>query len=925
MLAACGDDKECSTDKDCKLGQRCFNQRCENYNPAETDGLDGVDLPEEILNCEGAPPVGGDLFINEVHSAPKSGVDDSNCDGVSVSDQEEFVEIVNASDHVVSLSGVGVAVNGTVKTTLVGCLQPGNGMVVYGGGSPNCSMGSSFALVSSKTLSISNSGAQVSIQFQGADLDSVNTPSLSGVSYTRSPDFTGEFVKHDEVSPLKFSPGTCTGGAELVIGCTGEVIIEGDDTDIPDIVQCEGDTPILGDVLINEVLSAPKAGVDDTNCDGVVDSGQDEFVEVVNVSDKVIDLEGVEVFVNATSKTTLTGCLQPGSGLVLYGGGTPMCSLGSTQSLVSAKALQLSNSGTSVSLQLDGEILDTANVPSLSGVSYTRSPDFTGSFAKHNEVSIYNWSAGKCTNGGELLIGCPNTPPIDGDDITDTDTEVTPPCNITPIAGELLINELFTAPTSGVDDSNCDGTPNNLQDEYVELVNPTDKVLSLAGVEVLVGGNVKASLSGCLDPGRGLIVYSGGTASCTNLGGTQAFVAQSSLSLSNTSATVALVVGGTTLDTVTTPSLSGTSWTRNPDFTGTVFAKHSDVSSERFSAGLCIGGGELLLGCAGAASCDDLAQNGEETDVDCGGPVCPACAATLACLLPRDCLSGSCVANVCSAPAGCNDGSQNGDETDVDCGGSCSPCINGRHCVSNGDCQSSYCLSLVCADPPPKARLRFNEVNAHISGGCDLIELRVTQAGTLSGYSIKERTKTILTFGDLTVNTNDYIIVHAMGSGCNASASPNESSAKAEAPRSTHAQNYDTAYDWYATSSYSSSASTGLTDTDNVFTLLDDTGTILDALLASDDETGNAAGDSESAAAAVVAQNQWTRIDGSVPAGGFVDAEFSVAAAQDLNATGTAVDGESIQRNGNQDANHRGDWTQAASSWGANNAGQSDL
>jgi hypothetical protein len=59
-------------------------------------------------------------------------------------------------------------------------------------------------------------------------------------------------------------------------------------------------------------------------------------------------------------------------------------------------------------------------------------------------------------------------------------------------------------------------------------------------------------------------------------------------------------------------------------------------------------------------TCSDGIQNGNETDIDCGGSCLP-----------------------CSPPpSSCNDGIQNGDETGVDCGGSCSPCPPGGPCFN---------------------------------------------------------------------------------------------------------------------------------------------------------------------------------------------------------------------------------------------------
>jgi hypothetical protein len=43
--------------------------------------------------------------------------------------------------------------------------------------------------------------------------------------------------------------------------------------------------------------------------------------------------------------------------------------------------------------------------------------------------------------------------------------------------------------------------------------------------------------------------------------------------------------------------------------------------------------------------CVDHRQDGQETDVDCGGPVCNACAVGQKCLTNFDCQSG----HVCSA------------------------------------------------------------------------------------------------------------------------------------------------------------------------------------------------------------------------------------------------------------------------------------
>ena len=70
----------------------------------------------------------------------------------------------------------------------------------------------------------------------------------------------------------------------------------------------------------------------------------------------------------------------------------------------------------------------------------------------------------------------------------------------------------------------------------------------------------------------------------------------------------------------------------------------------------------------------DAVGNGDETDVDCGGPDCPDCPNNSMCETYSDCISGVCVDGICQPPA-CDDGVQNGLETGVDCGGpDCPPC-----------------------------------------------------------------------------------------------------------------------------------------------------------------------------------------------------------------------------------------------------------
>ena len=100
--------------------------------------------------------------------------------------------------------------------------------------------------------------------------------------------------------------------------------------------------------------------------------------------------------------------------------------------------------------------------------------------------------------------------------------------------------------------------------------------------------------------------------------------------------------------------------------------------------------------------CDDGTQNGDETGLDCGGGSCEPCPPGGGCTIgqgARDCTSGVCLNGICQQPS-CTDVVQNGDETDIDCGGSCSTrCDPGEGCAVAADCQSGVCTSGTCAAP----------------------------------------------------------------------------------------------------------------------------------------------------------------------------------------------------------------------------------
>ena len=216
------------------------------------------------------------------------------------------------------------------------------------------------------------------------------------------------------------------------------------------------------------------------------------------------------------------------------------------------------------------------------------------------------------------------------------------------------------------------------------------------------------------------------------------------------------------------------------------------------------------------------------------------------------------------------------------------------------------------------ALVRVDGVNAIITDGCDLVELRVVQGGSLDGQALLQRLQTLVVFEGVKVQTDDLIVVHLDGTDpiCNPTGAYDETLAPDELPAWLNPQNFDGAYDWYATVD-------GVIATDNVLTVFRADGTIADAVLLSDGPDGTAAADSQTAAAKAAEAFEWLPVSGPIPAGGYLDDAFNANAVQGLKGTSKTPVGLSIQRLSDAGTNTAADWGLAESTWGAENPGQS--
>jgi hypothetical protein len=158
-------------------------------------------------------------------------------------------------------------------------------------------------------------------------------------------------------------------------------------------------------VIINEFLADPPSGIlGDVNRDGVRDSSQDEFVELLNTGSKNQDISFWSLWDNSALRHQFPALtvLAPWESLVVFGGGH--ADLFDLAFAASTGTLSLNNSGDGIVLKNSlGSIVDQVLYGSNADrdQSLTRYPLESGTFRLHTEVSdsALPFSPGKDTTG----------------------------------------------------------------------------------------------------------------------------------------------------------------------------------------------------------------------------------------------------------------------------------------------------------------------------------------------------------------------------------------------------------------------------------------------------------------------------------------------------------------------------------------------
>ncbi len=141
--------------------------------------------------------------------------------------------------------------------------------------------------------------------------------------------------------------------------------------------------PPSTDWVINEILADPDATLGDANGDGVVNTTQDEFVEIFNNSGDAKDISGWTINDGFGLRHTFPSgtTVQPFCSVVVFAGGSPSGTFGgSLIQTASSGQLGLNNGGDTVTLYDGGTPVVSYGYGSEGGnnQSLTRDPDISG-------------------------------------------------------------------------------------------------------------------------------------------------------------------------------------------------------------------------------------------------------------------------------------------------------------------------------------------------------------------------------------------------------------------------------------------------------------------------------------------------------------------------------------------------------------------
>ncbi len=534
-----------------------------------------------------------DIVINELLADPPDGINgDANHDGVRDSNQDEFVEIVNATAADIDISGFELSARGSgASDTLRHKFAPNTilparaAIVVFGGGNfdPNNAVfgGAQVVKASTGSLSLVNSGGVVTLRdTNGAVVSLLSYGGSTGInadanqSVTRSPDVTGNFTGHlsaEGSAGRAYSPGTRVNGspflspaiARIEVTPASPTIFVGQQQQFT-AQAFDSNGNVLSGVIF--IWQSSNPAVATINQNGIA-TGVAEGTTEIRASARGVQSAPATLTVNFVPRVLTRIEVTPSPASIPVGGGQTF----------TARAFD----------QFDNEI---------TGVS------FTWSSSDPNIATIDQTGLALGVSQGQTTITA------SAQNVSGTAT-----LNVTPatvVINEVLADPPGSAATDLQGDANHDNTRSSSDDEFVELVNSTSASINISGwtLRTRATGSATENLRHTFDTGRtipageAIVVFGGGNFDATNpLFGCAQVVKASSGGLSLTNGGLTVIVRDSAGDLITqfayggTTGLSGDSdqsLTRSPDITGN-FVLHTTASGaagRRFSPGTKVNG-----------------------------------------------------------------------------------------------------------------------------------------------------------------------------------------------------------------------------------------------------------------------------------------------------------------------------------------------
>jgi len=442
----------------------------------------------------------GDVIITEIMANPT---------GLTAFPETEYVEIYNASDTAVSLSGwtfvydnKSVALPDTALPvgTYAVLYRAGNSIFVESGGIdlPLATFPAALANTG-KTLQLLNS--------KGAIIDSIAYPAAKpAISYERNAD--GDLYLSTDARG----------------GTPGAV----NSPETPPAPPEKLDPSKAGDVLITEIMANPV---------GLTAYPETEYVEIYNASDSAVSLSGWTFVYDNKSVALPDTTLPIGAYAVLYRvGNSIFVESGGIDLPLAAFPAALANTGKTLQiLNSKGAIIDSIAYPAAKpAISYERNAD--------GDLYLSTDARG----GTPGTVNSPETPP-------------TPPEKPDPSkAGDVLITEVMANPV---------GLTAFPETEYVEIHNVSGSAIEMSGWTFVYDGKAVALPETTLPANAYAVIYRAGRSIFIGVGGIDMPVATFPSALANTGKTLQIVNSkGIVIDEVEYASAKAAiSYERNAD------------------------------------------------------------------------------------------------------------------------------------------------------------------------------------------------------------------------------------------------------------------------------------------------------------------------------------------------------------------------